>query len=79
MNEFTTIAYGIRETPRGASVVQVVARPETVRIGDYVGTRRVILHRGIGHYGNVLRAELKAQRLAAESGVPYVGDKADRL
>ena len=75
----TTIAYGIRETPTGASVVQVLAKPEIVRIGDYVGTRRVILHRGIAHYGNVRRAELKAQKLANENGVPYVGEKADTL
>lgn len=78
MIDFETIAYGLRETTSGrTSIVRVVARLEAVRIGDLVGTRRAILHRGIASYAEAAIAEHKARGLAALEDVPYVGYKAD--
>ncbi len=74
----TTAAYGIRLIEKGkATVVQVIAKTERIRVGDYTGTRTVHLHRGVGTYKDRARAEARAQQLADAAGVPYVGTKAD--
>jgi hypothetical protein len=76
-----TIAYGVRPSWSGkrTTVVRVIEREETLRIGDLCGTRRVRLHRGIQSLKDAEMAARVAQDRAARENVPYVGYKADSL
>lgn len=76
-----TVAYGIRQSWSGkrTTVVRVIEREETLRIGDLCGTRRVRLHRGIQSLKDAEMAAKVAQDRAAREKVPYVGYTADTL
>ncbi len=76
-----TIAYGIRQSFSGkrTTIVQVIERHESLRIGDLCGTRKIHLHRGVASYGGEARAERAARERAQAENVPYVGYKADSL